>query len=89
MARYSAPIEDTIGMEIYNRYVGYCVQEKVIPDPFVYWRVILVGREKYPISRGGFAHWLMRLQIGVQPYIWRDPVTGAWRLRDVDIREFN
>lgn len=93
MARYSSSIEGSLGMEIYDRYVSYCVKKKAIPDPFVYWRVILVGQDKYPISRGGFAHWLMRLQIpqepGTMPYIWRDAETGAWRLKDVDVREFS
>lgn len=90
MARYAAPIDGTIGMEIYNRYASYCVQATVIPDPYVFWRVVLVGEDKYPISRSGFTHWLHRLQIpagpGEPPYIWRDPKTGAWRLKDVDIR---
>ena len=92
MARYATMIEDSLGMEIYNRYVRYCDENgKGIPAPFVFWEVVLVGEDKYPISKGGFAHWLNRLQIppypGERPYIWRDPVTHAWCLRDVKIEK--
>lgn len=83
---YGATLDGTLGMEIYTRYVDYCTAEKVIPEPYVFWRRILVERDQYPISKSGFQHWLMRLQMGLSPLIWRDQVTGAWRLRDVDIR---
>lgn len=93
MARYATPIEESIGIEIYNRYVQHCNEVKAIPDPYVFWEIILVGRDKYPISKGGFAHWLMRLQMpprnGESPYIWRESDTKAWRLRDVDVLALN
>lgn len=93
MARYATPIEGSLGIEIYNRYIAYCIEIKAIPDPFVFWQVVLVDRDKYPISKGGFAHWLSRLQIpqkpGSLPYIWRDPETHAWCLRDVDVQELD
>lgn len=90
MARYSTPIEESVGIEIYDRYVKYCTEIKAIPDPYVFFQVVLVA-ENYPISRSGFTHWLMRLQMppahGQSPYIWRDKDTKAWRLRDVDVQE--
>lgn len=93
MPRYATPIEESIGMEIYDRYVQYCTmpEVKAIPDPFSFFDVVL--SKEYPITRGGFAYWLRRLQIppraGEQPYIWRDPVTHAWRLRDVDVQKIS
>jgi hypothetical protein len=91
MARYAAPIEGSVGYEIYQRWVRYSTGKAVIPDPFVFWEKVLVAQDKYPVSRGGFQHWLGRLQIppapGENPYVWRDPVTKAWRLRDLVISE--
>jgi hypothetical protein len=91
LANYGIPIQDSPAWEIYNRWCDYSVKEKVIPDAFTYFEKVLVGIDKYPITRGGFRYWLGRLQIppgrGLDPYVWRDPVTKAWRLRDVDILE--
>lgn len=91
MAFYKTSIEDGPGIEIYNHYVAYCNKNgKAIPDPYIFWK-ILVEEIKYPISRSGFTHWLNRLQIprryGEQPYIWRDPETKAWCLRDVIVQK--
>jgi hypothetical protein len=89
MARYATPIEDTIGYEIYRRWVAYSDNNDHIPDPYIFYHVVLVGEDKYPISRSGFTHWLDRLQrpptYNAMPYVWRDEKTHAWRLRDVDI----
>ncbi len=87
MARPRSPIKGSLGEEIYNRYVEYCTATNEIPEPYVFWQKILVERDKYPISRSGFSHWLFRLQIGKKPYIWRDETTNAWHLRDVMVRE--
>lgn len=91
MARYAAPIEDTIGYEIYQRWVRYCTEHNLIVDPFVFFDRILIGQDHYPVSRGCFRHWLDRLQrpahYQADPYVWRDETTHAWRLRDVIIRE--
>lgn len=93
MARYAIPIEESVGMEIYNRYVKYCAEIKAIPDPYIFFQVVLIERDHYPISRSGFTHWLMRLQMparhGQAPYVWRDKDTKAWRLRDVDVQELD
>ena len=91
MARYQTPIEESIGIEIYDRYVKYCTEIKAIPDPYIFFQVVLIERDRYPISRSGFTHWLMRLQMppghGETPYVWRDKETKAWRLRDVDVQK--
>ncbi len=89
MARYKTPIRESIGFEIYERYVRYCTEQDVngIPDPYIFWELILVKRDKYPISRSGFTHWLNRLQMGDEPLIWRDEITKHWRLRDIDVQE--
>lgn len=91
MAHYRTRIEETLGFEIYQRWVRYSTGQTVIPDPFVFFEKVLVGQEHYPMSRGSFQYWLNRLQIPSQPfqepYVWRDPVTRAWRLRDIEIAE--
>lgn len=85
MARLPAPIHETIGFEVYERWVDYSAGQDVVPEPFVFWEKVLVARDKYPMSRGSFQHWLMRLQMGREPLVWRDETTGAWKLRDLDI----
>jgi hypothetical protein len=91
MARYSPRIEETIGFEFYRRWVRYSAEAGAVPDPFVLWEKVLVEQDKYPISKGGFAHWLNKLQVPPEPfvpaYVWRDPLTKAWRLKDIDILE--
>ncbi len=91
MARHAKPIEDSAGMEIYNLLVAYCGEAKVIPNPHAFWENVLVGQNKYPISRGGFTHWWLRLQIparpGDLPLIEQDPITRAYRIRDIDVLE--
>jgi hypothetical protein len=91
MSYHGIPIEDSPGWEIYSRWVAYSVQEKVIPDAFTFYEKVLVGIDHFPMTRGGFRHWLARLQVPPRPrqppYVWRDPVTNAWCLRDVDVRE--
>ena len=91
MAFYKIEIEEGPGIEIYNHYVAYCKKNgKAIPAPYIFYE-ILVSELKYPISRSGFTHWLNRLQMppayGKQPYIWRDPDTSAWCLRDIIVDE--
>jgi len=91
MAYYKTEIEESPGIEIYNHYVAYCDRNhKAIPAPYIFYD-ILVGELGYHISRSGFTHWLNRLQIpvgyGAQPYIWRDPKTKSWCLRDVIIQK--
>lgn len=88
MARYASKLTESLGMEIYNRYVDYSVENDGVLPPYVFWQAVLVDIDGYPISKGGFAHWLNRLQVpqrpGEAPYIWRDQY-GVWHLRHVDI----
>ena len=88
MARYASRLIESIGMEIYNRYVDHSVENDGVLPPYVFWGEVLVKIDKYPISKGGFSHWLNRLQVpqspGETPYIWRDHY-GVWHLKHVDI----
>lgn len=62
MARPRIPLHESIGQEIYELLVDYCDGSGVVPSPYSFWKNVLVPTG-YPLSRGGFEHWLLRLQI--------------------------
>lgn len=84
MARPTLPLSETLGGEIYDALLDFVDKEGAVPNAHAFWSNILVKERGYALSRGGFNHWWMRLQlVGL---ITVEPKTKTIKVHDVRVQ---
>lgn len=84
MARRPTPLDESPAWDIYQELKQFAVTQQAIPNPSAFYENVMLPKG-YPLSRGGFDYWWLRLQLA--GWIRVDPATRAVVVRDLEIRD--